>query len=337
MVSMKDISKMCGVSIATVSKALNDQNDIGAETKERIRRVAKNLGYFPNSSALALKTKRTYNLGILFEDASKSGLTHDFFAYVLNGFKKIAESFGYDITFIGTGKANKKMTYLEHCRYRGFDGIVIACADFDNPEVEELIKSEIPLVTIDHLFNGRAAVISDNISGMRELVTYIYGCGHRRIAYIHGTNSAVTRNRLSSFFKTAEELGVIVPDAYVLEAAYRDTEQAGRATRELLALPEPPTCIIYPDDYSCFGGMNVIRECGLRIPEDISVAGYDGLVMGHLLKPQLTTLLQDAEALGSGAAKKLIELIEKPRTAIPDQTLIRGTLFEGQTVGRPRQ
>ena len=97
MVSMKDISELCGVSIATVSKALNDHKDIGEETKTRICKVAKELGYFPNSSARALKTKRTYNLGVLFVDEARSGLTHDYFANVLNAFKKYAEENGYEL------------------------------------------------------------------------------------------------------------------------------------------------------------------------------------------------------------------------------------------------
>jgi len=333
MASMKDISKLCGVSIATVSKALNDQSDIGPETKEKVQKAAKELGYFPNSSARALKTKRTYNLGVLFVDEAQSGLTHDYFANVLNSFKKVAEAHGYDITFLSTGSAENKMTFLEHCRYRGFDGVVIACIDFDNPEVEELVKSDIPLVTIDHYFYGRAAVISDNISGMRDLFTYVYQMGHRRIAYIHGSDSAVTKNRLSSFFKTAEEFGVSIPDEYVRTAAYRDTAMAARVTKELLELPVPPTCILYPDDLSCFGGMNQIREQGLSIPQDISVAGYDGITMGRHIEPQLTTLLQDTEAIGAKAAEKLIELIEKPKTALTEQLVIGGEVYPGKTVG----
>lgn len=333
MASMKDISKLCGVSIATVSKALNGQSDIGPETKEKVQKAAKELGYFPNSSARALKTKRTYNLGVLFVDEAQSGLTHDYFANVLNSFKKVAEAHGYDITFLSTGSAENKMTFLEHCRYRGFDGVVIACIDFDNPEVEELVKSDIPLVTIDHYFYGRAAVISDNISGMRDLFTYVYQMGHRRIAYIHGSDSAVTKNRLSSFFKTAEEFGVSIPDEYVRTAAYRDTAMAARVTKELLELPVPPTCILYPDDLSCFGGMNQIREQGLSIPQDISVAGYDGITMGRHIEPQLTTLLQDTEAIGAKAAEKLIELIEKPKTALTEQLVIGGEVYPGKTVG----
>ena len=99
MVSMKDIAKTCGVSVATVSKALNNQKDIGEETKNHIRAVAREMGYFPNSSARALKTNRTYNIGVLFADEAQSGLTHDFFSAILDSFKRTVESRGYDITF----------------------------------------------------------------------------------------------------------------------------------------------------------------------------------------------------------------------------------------------
>lgn len=335
MASMKDISRACGVSIATVSKALNNHKDIGEDTKTHIRRVAKELGYFPNSSARALKTNRTYNIGVLFADEAMSGLTHDYFAGVLDSFKRTVEARGYDITFLNASKNRKdRMTYLEHCRYRGFDGVMIACVDFSDSEVKELVNSDIPLVTVDNAFPGRAVIVSDNEKGMRDLVTYIYEQGHRRLAYIHGADSAVTRSRLSSFYQTAGELGLTIPDEYVKEAAYRDTRGAGRMTEELLALKEPPTCIIYPDDFSSFGGMNVIREKGLRIPEDISVAGYDGIKAGRHIEPQLTTVLQDTEHIGAKAGEMLISLIEHPGMADTEQVLIGGKVFTGKTVGR---
>lgn len=332
MASMKDISKICGVSIATVSKALNDHSDIGEETKANIRQVAKELGYFPNSSARALKTNRTYNIGVLFADEAQSGLTHDYFANVLESFKRTVESKGYDITFINANR--RGMSYLEHCKYRGFDGVIIACVNFYDPQVEELIRSDIPIVTIDHIFNNRIAITSDNVKGMRDLLTYIYEQGHRKIAYIHGTDSAVTRSRLSSFYKTAEELGLQIPDEYISEAAYRDTKQTMIETLRLLDLPEPPTCILYPDDFSGFGGINAIKERGLNIPEDISVAGYDGIRVGRHIEPQLTTLRQDTKLIGERAGECLVELIEKPKTTLIQQVVVEGTVYEGKTVGR---
>ena len=274
MVSLKDIAQRCGVSTATVSKALRNQNDISEETKERIKQIADQMGYFPNAAARALKTNESKNLGVLYEEDSDKGLTHEYFSGVLQGFKNQAEKLGYDITFINSCKDREdRMSYLEHSRYRGFDGVVLACIDFGDPEVIELVRSDIPVVTIDYIFNSSIAVVSDNVNGIRELLEYIYSCGHRRIAYIHGADSAVTKSRLSSFYRTAERLGLEVPDEYIREAAYRDTRTTYTVTNELLDLPKPPTCILYPDDFAAFGGINAIRERGLRIPEDISIAG----------------------------------------------------------------
>ncbi len=335
MVSLKDISRECGVSIATVSKALHNHADIGEETKAHIRQVAKEMGYSPNSSARALKTNRTYNIGVLFVDEAQSGLTHDFFANVLDSFKRTVENKGYDITFINAvGRGSGGNSYLEHCRYRGFDGVVAACVDFYDPAVEELIKSDIPIVTIDHLFHDRIAVMSDNVKGMKDLFTYVYEQGHRRIAYIHGGDSAVTRSRLSSFYKTAEELGVTVPDEYVREAAYRDTVSTREETLKLLDLPEPPTCILYPDDFACFGGINALKERGLEIAKDISVVGYDGLRIGRHIEPQLTTLRQDTACIGTKAGECLINLIERPKTTVIEQVVVEGVVCQGGTVGR---
>ncbi len=334
MVSMKDIAKVCGVSVATVSKALNNQKDIGEETKAHIRDIARKMGYFPNSSARALKTNRTYNLGVLFADEAASGLTHDFFSAILDSFKRTVESRGYDITFINSNKNSTGMSYLDHCRYRGFDGVMVACVDFRDPYVIELVESNIPLVTIDHVFNNKTSIVSDNINGMKDLLTYVYECGHRRIAYIHGLESSVTNSRLSSFYRTAEQLGLDIPDEYVLEAPYRSTEGTAKMTERLLDMKNCPTCILYPDDFSTFGGINVIRERGLSIPGDISIAGYDGIRIGRHIEPVLTTLRQDTETIGAKAGEKLIELIEKPKSAIVERVVIKGEVYKGASVAR---
>ena len=339
MVSLKDIAKECNVSPGTVSKALNGQTDVSEETRAYITSVAKKMGYFPNSSARALKTNRSYNIGVLFVDReSQSGLTHDYFSSILDSFKRGVEAKGYDITFISSSKGQaNSMTYLEHCRYRGFDGVVIACVDFEDPEVEELAKSGLPLVTIDHVYYGRSAILSDNVKGMKDLLSYIISKGHRRIAYIHGLKSTVTSGRLTSFFKTLDENGIEIPDEYIKESPYRNTRLAAEKTEELLALKKRPTCILYPDDYSCFGGINAIREHGLRIPEDISVAGFDGIKIGRHIEPRLTTLRQDMDTIGLKAAEQLIDLIERPKTTIEGQIVIDGEVYEGKTVGTAPQ
>ena len=335
MVSMKDISSACGVSVATVSKALNNHEDVGAETKRRIREVAKQMGYFPNSAAKALKTNRTQNLGVLFEEDDHSGLTHDYFACVLDSLKSAAEERGYDITFINSCRTRpNRMSFLEHCRYRGFDGVIIVCVNFLDPEVLELVNSDIPTVTIDHLFNNTCAIMSDNVKGMRDLLHYIYDMGHRRIAYIHGTDSSVAQRRLASFYKTVAELGLDIPDEYILPAAYRDTKAAYAATEKLLDLKQKPTCILYPDDFACYGGINAISERGMRVPDDVSVAGFDGIRIARHIEPKLTTLKQDTELLGRRAAEKVISLIEQPKTTLIEQIVVEGEVYVGNSVGR---
>lgn len=334
MVSMKEIAKKCNVSVASVSKAMNGYSDISEETRKLILKTASEMGYLPNSSARTLKTKRSYNIGVMFVDEAASGLTHDYFNHVLESFKRTAEERGYDITFTSGRISGQKLSYYEHCRYRGVDGVVIACVDFYADEVQELIRSEIPVVTIDHVFDGNIAVVSNNSQGMEELVTYIYNQGHRRIAYIHGDNTSVTRMRLSGFYRTLQRLGVEIPDDYVKECPYRDADSAARVTGELLDLPNPPTCILYPDDYAAIGGINEIRERGLRIPEDISIAGYDGITIAKILEPKLTTLCQDTVAIGRIAAEKLIDLIENPKTTLIDRFTVDGTLFKGASVKR---
>lgn len=330
MVSMKDIAKRCGVSVATVSKALNGQADIGEETRGRICAVANEMGYLTNSAARALKTNRTYNIGVLFVDERRSGLAHEYFSSVLESFKVEAESHGYDITFINHNVGGRSTTYLQHCLYRGVDGVVIACVDFTDPLVLELVESGIPLVTIDHVFNNRLAVLSDNVRGLEEIVRYVYSRGHRRIAFIHGENTTVTQNRLTGFYRACEELGLKIPENYIREGVYHDADTCEAVTRELLALPERPTCIIFPDDFSYIGGSKALTEAGLSVPDDISVVGYDGIHLARVLG--LTTYRQDTKALGATAADKLIRLIEHPKTTLMDSSIIPGELLRGSTV-----
>ena len=177
MVSLKDIAKECGVSTATVSKALNGQHDIGEETKARVRETAERMGYFPNAAARALKTNRSYNVGVLFQEEAGSGLTHEYFSGVLNGIKVQVEKMGYDVTFINNSYGVKKTSFFEHCRYRNFEGIVIVCADFASQGVLELMNSAFPVVTIDYTHYNCTAVCSNNVKGMEELLKYIYKDG----------------------------------------------------------------------------------------------------------------------------------------------------------------
>lgn len=331
-VTIRDLSKKCGLSISTVSKALNGYTDISEATREAVTLAAKEIGYYPNSHARALKTKRSYNLGVLFVDDRQSGLTHPFFSFVLESFKKEAERNGYDITFISHNMGETTMTYLEHCHYREVDGVCIACINFKEPEIAQLVNSELPIVTIDHLFNNRTCIQSNNITGMQMLLEYVHRKGHRRIAYIHGPKSAVTDTRLGSFYRTAGALGIDVPDEYIDECDYTEQSSVYRATRRLLALKERPSCILISDDYAALGAYEAAADLGLSIPRDVSIAGYDGIPMMQLMKPRLTTIRQDTNRIGAEAARRLVALIESPKTTIPEIMVVPCTLIEGETI-----
>lgn len=331
MVSLKQIAEKCGVSVASVSKALNNHKDIGENTKERIRRTAAELGYYPNAAARTLKTNRSYNIGVLFADAANSGLTHDYFSAVLESFKTAAESRGYDITFLNTHTGSR--SYLETCRQRSIDGVVIACIDFERPEVIELMESPIPVITIDYRYDACSSVVSENQKGMRALTEYIISCGHRQIAYIHGdTNSSVTSARLEAFRNTLSEHNISVNENFILPSAYLDLDTTAACTEKLLSLPTIPSCIIYPDDTSLLGGLNVLHEHGLKIPQDISIAGYDGLRVSRYVSPKLTTVHQNTERIGTDAANQLIYQIEHVESDTPAHLFVNTELIIGNSV-----
>lgn len=121
-----------------------------------------------------------------------------------------AEEEGYDITFISQHAGKNKLSYYEHSKYRGVDGVVIACVDFEDEAILELVNSEIPVVTIDYSFHNKSSILSDNVTGMEEIVQYVVSMGHRDIAYIHGADSGVTEHRLRSFYRTMKDLHVPV-------------------------------------------------------------------------------------------------------------------------------
>lgn len=328
MVSIKDVAKRCGVSPATVSKALNDRDDVSQATKEHIRRVASELGYFANPSARALKTKRTYNIGLLYT-GTEPGLTHEYFSVILENFKAAVEERGYDITFVNRGIEGQGGTYLEHCKYRQFDGVAVITADFNDPEVIRLCNAKLPVVTIDYVFENCPSVVADNTMGMRILTEYALEKGHRNIVFIHGGDTEVTRSRIMGFSMVMREHGLNVDDGNLIESAYHDADRCYEITQKLLARKNPPTLIIFPDDYSYLGGFRAIHDAGLSIPEDISVIGYDNIAMSSVFG--LTTFDQDAASIGKLAVEKLLHIIDNP-DGYKEHSVVMGKMVERDTV-----
>ncbi len=336
MVSIKDIAEECGVSPATVSKALNDHDDVSPATKQRIQETAKHLGYLPNSMARALKTKRTYNIGVLMVDQANSGLKHHYFSSILDSFKVVMERNGYDLTFISNRIGEKTYSYSEHCMYRNVDGVLVACVDFTTPEMEMLLKSEFPIVSIDHISDEKYAVVSDNENGIRELVTYALQMGHRKFAYIYGEDTQVTRARRDAFCKTLSENHCAAEKQFMKQAKYLHPELAYQLTLDLLSESDRPTCILYPDDICAVAGTEAIRESGLEVSKDVSVIGYDGNPILRMFHPKLTTVRQDTEEMGRKAAELMLRLLRKEEIPLPQRVqYCKGTMLEGETVGTP--
>ena len=275
--------------------------------------------------------EHTPNLGILYAEESGRGLTHPFFVLILNAIRDEAASRGYDITFMHPGADED---CAEHCRRGGVDGVCMVCLDFRAQRFKELAESGIPCVTIDHIYKRVPAVLSDNETGVQKLVEYAIKRGHRRIAFIHGhDNSVVTRTRISQFFNTMAYHDLPVPQSYLKQGLYDDIGLTRKLVLELLHLPEPPTCILLPDDVSYLGAQEAAREMNLRIPEDIAFGGYDGIPLTQAMTPRLTTIRQSSEDIGRTAAKRLIGLIEDPASASRKHSIFPVELIEGGTIG----
>jgi LacI family transcriptional regulator len=333
MVTIRDIAKECGVSPATVSKALNGYGDISEATAERIREMADKMNYMPNSAARILKTNSSHSIGVILEDNTMSGLTHEFFAEILESAKSTLEQHGYDITLIS--ERIGKNSFVEHCLYRKCDGVLVLCVDFTSEQVKELIESGIPLVTIDYPFEGKTCVMSDNMIGAGEIVKYLYRKGHRRIAYIHGEDVEVTRRRLSGFDKACRELGLSIPEVYLQEGRYHDPRSAEVLTEKLMSLPDRPTAIMYPDDYAFLGGRGALENMHLQVPRDVSVVGYDGIHLSQAIRPRLTTWQQNTSDMGRIAAERLMDIVEKKGKYYPENIRVHGRLLEGGSVTAP--
>ncbi len=332
MVTIKEIASECGISATAVSKALRDEKDISKQTIELVKKTAKELGYVKNPAAVRLKTNRSYNFGILLEDGLHSGLTHEFFASILNSFINEAREFGYTATFIGDRFGKTTMSYVDYIKMLGCDGLIILVHQFEEDKLLDIISSKIPIVMIDYSYNECSSVNSDNEYAMNEMVKYAYDMGHRKIAFIHGEASAVTKIRVASFYRSFEKLGIEVNENYVKEGIYHDPKSAESITYELLDMKDPPTFIFYQDDFAFIGGMHAFENRDITIAKDISVAGYDGMNLSQVMKPRLMTWKQNTVQMGKEAVHLLIEAVEKPKIYIPRSIEVRGELLKGKSV-----
>ena len=332
MVTLKDIARECKVSFSTVSKALKGSPEISIETTDFIKKKAQEMGYHPNIAARSLRTNRTYDIGVIFEDKTGAGFQHQYFATIISGIQKVAFQKGYEMTFVG-GDSTKNYDYYSHALARNYDGLAILSCDFTSSGITGLVKSEIPTVSLDYFYDlDHAAVMSDYTAGINELLEYVISMGHKKIAMIHGEKTWVTDERIQAFNKVCKAHGIDVPAEYFAEGLYHDPVTSSAATEVFLSLSEPPTCIFYPDDYAALGGIRELTSRGLTPGKDISIVGYDGIALTSMMIPPLTTYEQNGETIGRVMAEALINKIENPENFEPKKEMITGRLIKGGTV-----
>ncbi|MBR3057540.1 MAG: LacI family DNA-binding transcriptional regulator [Clostridiales bacterium] len=312
MATIYDIAKACGLSPATVSKALSNASDVSAATRERVRRTAQELDYVPNAGARALSQSRTWSIGVLCQDTSQMGLWHYLFAQVIESFKDYVEQHGYDIVFISNKVGNLGLSYLGHCRYRRVDGIFIVNTDHTQKDARELMESNLPKIAIDFEDASIGCVKTDPDESMRMIYDHLYNLGHRNIVYLHGERGKyITEARIHALEKAAAAIGDKSAMFRLFPSQYYSIEGGYESMKKLLKATEGnyPTAVIASDDYSSIGVIEAIRDAGLSCPDDISVVGFDGIEITQRNNPKLTTIRQDTKAIGEAAAKNILAQI----------------------------
>ncbi len=304
-VTIKMISEACGLSIAAVSKALNGQPGIGQEKAAMVRRTAQEMGYYPNAAAQTLKTKRSFNIGILFQNM----LAHEYFSLILESIRQTAEEKNYDITFLGN-RHSPGMGYYEHAMYRQCDGVIVAQGNFDFDGLRRLAESEIPVVSVEQTFTGRTAVMSDNVGSMEAIVQYLHGLGHREILYFGRRRGSTTHQLRSEGYAAAcQELG-LTPQYCNNTFPLTSIKYGYQLAKQLFAQERHFTAIFAATDTNALGVIQAAEESGVRIPEDVSLLGFDNIRYSSLPRINLTTIEQPMKMLASVAVDSLLDKIQ---------------------------
>jgi LacI family transcriptional regulator len=324
---IRELAERLGVSVATVSRVLNDYPDVAPETRERVRAAIREERFVPDRVARSLATGRSHVIGVVLETgAGHPHLQHPFFQEVLVGLREALASSGYDLLLLsgdGSDGAFEGHSYLDRLRHHRVDGVLLMGADPRGRQIEEVLASGIPCMAVDLDVRGNRAgyVESDNVLGTGLAVHHLHELGHRRIAFIGGTSGTKAgADRLLGFRCERDRLGLPERPEYLEEGDfYPASGQAAMA--RLLELTEPPTAVVVAADLMAAGAMQAIGERGLRVPEDVAVVGFDDIQIAPLLRPALTTIRQDKLGLGAAAADSLVRLIADPETEPPVITI----------------
>jgi LacI family transcriptional regulator len=341
-VTITELARASGVSVGTVSRALNGYADVRPETRERIERLARELDYTPGAAARSLVTRRSHVIGVVLDTGEgHPDLQHPFFHEVLVGLKNHIGASGYDLLLFASerpGNGFGAHSYLKRCLHHNVDGVVLMGVDPEDPEVHRVVRSELPVVGVDVALAGPRTtyVISDNVSGAEAAVRSFHAQGHRRIATITGQlETRPGADRLRGYRQAVQDLGLAYRDEYV---AYGDfyTESGRTAMARLLAQPEPPTAVFAASDMMALGAIREAAGAGLAVPADLSVIGFDDIQLADHMNPPLTTLRQDKAGLGRAAGAALVGLIGGDEDAAADTVVLPVELIERGSSAAPR-
>jgi LacI family transcriptional regulator len=323
-ITIFDIAQASGVSYSTVSRVLNGFEFVKADTRQRVLKVAEDLGYVANLQARSLAGGKSKIIGVLVPS-----LENGYISAIAQGIDEELTKAGYDLMLYTTHhKQGKEAQYAKTIASGLTDGLLLMVPLIPSSQLESnyltaLRQKGFPYVLIDQTdaANQSTVVDSNNRQGAYEATTYLVGLGHKRIGFIMGhmeINAA--RERLEGYKTALKENNLTFEKSLIVKGDF--TQRAGyEAAKELLQLRQPPTAIFSPNDLAAFGVMEAIREAGLRIPEDMSVIGFDDLPQASLTYPKLTTVRQPLQEMGRIAVKLLLEQIEQPNRATQHVTL----------------
>lgn len=321
MAGIRELAQECGVSVATVSRALNGHPEVSVETRRQVQQAAERLGYRPSRSARALVRGRSDAVGLLWDSGYESvGRRHPFLLSLLVGIKQALNDSGRHLILLNVDADRQgPRAYLDTAREYQLDGVLVMGVDEHRPALRALFDSGIPCVAIDHDIAGPHAgcVTSDNRAGAMEAVRHLHGLGHRRIATITGPLDLMPAvQRLTGFEEAVRELGLELPEQYVQTGDF--FMDSGYACGSRLAkMPENsrPTAVFVAGDEMALGAMHAFADAGLEIPGDIAVVGFDDIEAAGLVRPTLSTVAQDSLALGAAAVNALLAFVDNKNEA----------------------
>ena len=329
MVTIYDIAEATGYSAPTVSKALNGQGSLSEETRQKIMAKAKELGYEPNITARTLTTKRSYLIGVIYDDTGMNmGFSHPLFSPVLNRFREKIEAAGYDIIFLSR---HFDMTYFSHANFRLIDGVIIINPATNTPaDFEDFVKTNLPRVSTNSVFDGICTVITENEQGGAEAAEYLVNNGHKKIAYISAPVDGISTapvERFNGFKSALEKYQLYDEDYYELSDGW-DKESGEKAFGRLIKRHKDISAVFVTNDQLAFGVYEYAKHNGLRIPEDISVIGFDDEIAAEYLG--LTTFRQSTSEIADLAAQMMLDQIDGKK--VPPLIRCRAELIERNSV-----